>query len=482
MAIHTKVGILSQIPGASASVTPGLIDGLYADFLTKELDFMDDSLIYPRYEWFTSPSFTYTGSYNWEDLGTTWRAWRYEYTKEENEYWLTRSSRSPFKYKNFVQDPTVTGANPLEIIRLVFPAPNGDFNIPYPNPKGSDHYSYHNSSMPLLHNRTKFRIPLVEAAYSYSVFETDNIEDQSWVRDNQAEYDSKMVEINSLNSQWDAIIPLVDAKSLEYGSLIDSGADQGLIDTAYSELLALQAQQGAFGEASQQLWSELGTISNASNFLAPDTMAGRRDKLREGRERWQYLVDQIVVRDLTPEETTEMELLESNERVLFVTSDIYASMWSDERFSNVYNSSYSLNLTNHPLGTMPSDVLPGITDINWLPGVLSKGESGLDLLPATGNPGDVIRVAGYAGENAAEPQETFAWDPQNSEWSQGFYYRFLADIMTTACAKRDPQLKAKNELMMSMRPAQFAGFYIPAFAITFAGEGMFLTAYETLQA
>ena len=58
MAIHTKVGILSQIPGASASVTPGLIDGLYADFLTKEFDFLDDSLMYPQDEWFTADPMT----------------------------------------------------------------------------------------------------------------------------------------------------------------------------------------------------------------------------------------------------------------------------------------------------------------------------------------------------------------------------------------------------------------------------------------
>ena len=468
MAIHTKVGILTQVPGSSASVTPGLIDGLYADFLTKSLDFMDDSRMYPKYEWFTASSRAYIGIGDWEELATTYRAWRDEYTKAEKEYWLTRSIRAPFQYKNFVKDPAPysnnwNGSNPVEWIRMVYPAPNGDFNMPYPNPTGSDHYMYHNSSMPLLHNRTKFRIPIVEAALSYSIFETGMIEDQNWVRDNQAAIDAKQVEIDTVLAMF---LPIagpggaIQLKNDELQGLINSGADQSLIDIAQGELDSLNSQSAAFDAQLEILNQDFADLENNSQWVEPDTMETRFTRYRQGRERWLYLVREMVNRDLTPEEILEMESLEANERVLSAgNGDLHVSMWSDERFAPLYDNNSG---TNHPLGTMPADVFPGITDINILPAVQNSS-----LLPSVGNPGDVIRVI---------DEDYYAWDPQNQEWSYNFYDKFLYNLMTTSNAKRDAHVKAKNELALAMRPVEFAGFYIPGFAITVDG------AYETIQA
>ena len=166
MAIHTKVGILTHVPGSTASVTPGLIDGIYADFLTKEFDFLDDPRMAVQNAWFTNDPWEYTNHHtgDWEDLAGIYRQWRDAYKKAEGDYWLTRYSRSPFLYQNFVQDPS-GWANSIETIRLVWPAPNGEFNLPYPNPTYTDGYSFTNSSRPLKHNMTRIKMPSLKALY-----------------------------------------------------------------------------------------------------------------------------------------------------------------------------------------------------------------------------------------------------------------------------------------------------------------------------
>ena len=183
MAIHTKVGILTHVPGSSASVTPGLIDGIYADFLTKELDFLDDPRMGVQNAWFTNDPWEYTNHHvhDWEDLAGTYRAWRDQYLKAENEYWLTRSVRAPFRYENFVQDPT-GWANSFEVIRLVWPAPNGEFNLPYPNPTYTDGYSFTNSSRPLKHNMTRIKMPSLKALYDqFGYNEYDCVLDEPFI-------------------------------------------------------------------------------------------------------------------------------------------------------------------------------------------------------------------------------------------------------------------------------------------------------------
>jgi len=342
---------------------------------------------------------------------------------------------------------------------MIYPAPNGDFNMPYPNPTGSDHYMYYNSSLPLKHNKTKFRIPIVEAALSYSINEIDFIEDQSYVRDNQAEINAKQAELATNQTAWDLLTSDLQTLYGELNQLTNDGAPQTLIDAKQAEIDVKEIDNNSFYNQQQPVALELQTLQDASQWVQPDTMIYRFMEYREGRDRWLYLIGQMTQRDLTLEETAEMESLEANERVLSGTGDFYVSMWSDERFAPFYDRNGG---TNHPLGTMPADVLPGITDINVLPAVQNSS-----LLPSVGNPGDVIRVIN---------EDYYAWDPQNQEWSYNFYDKFLYNLMNTSNSKRDAYLKAKNELALAMRPVEFAGFYIPGFAITVDG------AYETLQA
>jgi hypothetical protein len=333
----------------------------------------------------------------------------------------------------------------------------------------------------LKHNRTKFRIPLVDAAFSYSNNELDSIEPQVEVRDNQAAIDLVQASIDLINNAANVIndnqrLPnmfLIEPTHAELQALIDSGADQNLIDAKQAEYDTLVANENMYVAQMDAIYAgsltngvtlgdfqqQIVDLENVSNWIL-NTKSGKLTRYREGRDRWLYLIGQMIQRDLTPEETAEMESLEANERVLYATGDVYVSMWSDERYSYMYDN-YSY-LTNHPVGTMPIDVLPGINDINVLPAVLNTS-----LLPQVGNPGDIIHVL-----NEGE----YAWDPQNQEWSMTFVDRFLADLMSTGRMKRDAFLKAKNELALAMRPTEFAGFYIPAFAITVGG------AYETLQA
>jgi hypothetical protein len=104
------------------------------------------------------------------------------------------------------------------------------------------------------------------------------------------------------------------------------------------------------------------------------------------------------------------------------------------------------DLTNHPLGTMPFEVLPGVTSLNRLPAV-----SSISLLGATGSAGDIVMVDG----------DDFAWDPQNEEWSRGFYRRFLSPFTTRLQQIVDAKLKAVNENILATRPFLFAGIYTP---------------------
>jgi hypothetical protein len=504
MAIHTKVGILTHVPGSSASVTPGLIDGLYADFLTKEFDFLDDIRYYPQDAWFSNDPWEYTNhaTGDWEDIASTYREWRDEYLKESNEYWLKRSIRTPFQYKNFVKD-TSGYDNPIEYIRLVYPAPNGEFNLPYPNPKWSEAYSYHNSSYPLRHNMTRVTLPLIDLAFAASFASGINwiLEPSSYVRDNQAAIDAVQVSIDLINNATNVINALrvtnyllIEPMWNELQSLINSGADQSLIDSKqveYNTIADLENSYGAQMDAISlgsltngvslgDLQNQIGDLQNNSQWVQPDTMEKRNTDYRANRDAYFKLMNEIAIGGNRSESLSRDSLTEEDFVIIkdkFLNHDFSVdnpNPWNDERFSFAWGDgqnpvegapNYTIQgqigsgdgnntMTNHPLGTLPSEVLPGVTSINWLPAVLNTS-----LLPSIGNPGDVIRVINDEFENVA-------WDPQNAEWSSGFYYRFLNPFISTMNQIRDAKLKAKNELALAMKPFIFAALHIPAFSLT----------------
>ena len=107
---------------------------------------------------------------------------------------------------------------------------------------------------------------------------------------------------------------------------------------------------------------------------------------------------------------------------------------------------------------MPFEVLPNVTKINRLSAVKNTS-----LLPSVGNPGDVIRVG-------LDDYSDYAWDPQNQEWSVGFYSRFIGTFEERMSAIRDAKCKAKNELALAMKPFIFSGLHIPSFSLSTSNE------------
>ena len=502
MAIHTKVGILSQIPGASASVTPGLIDGLYADFLTKEFDFLDDSLMYPQDEWFTADPMTYIGTNSWEDLETTYWQWRDNRNSPEVNYWNSRRTRVPFVYQNFVQDPASysnngNGSSSIEFIRLVYPSPSGEFNIPYPNPRGSEHHPRYNPSKPLKHNMTRISLPLEDLYYAYA-YQTGMVEClyPYFIKDNQAAIDAKQAERDAITAEWIPVDELVSTKEQEKQNLIDSGADQSLIDSLAAELAILYAQQDAFAEARSSVDAELSSLNEASqniynplNKFTPhranrDELFKELNEMAIARERgvskkWDNTLG--LWRDYTEEELARIEYLRTDhlsfdyslENPNPFSDEIYRFAWGDGVNPNgggnftihSVSSGDNINLstlTNHPEGTMPFEVLQGVYKLNVLPAAKS-----ISLLPATGMAGDIIKV--YDGMNDGYPQYIdYAWDPQNQEWSTGFYYRFLGPILNNAST--DAKTFRKSELILAMNPFTFAALHIPTFSLSTNGK------------
>ena len=508
MAIHTKVGILTHVPGSSASVTPGLIDGLYADFLTKEFDFLDDSRMYPQDAWFTNDPWEYTNhaTGDWEDIATTYRGWRDYYLKESNEYWITRSVRIPFQYENFVMDPSGGSSNPLEVIRLVYPAPNGDFNIPYPNPKWSDGYAYNNSSYPLRHNMSRMTLPLSDMAWqaARASGSEDILESQQWVRDNQTQIDTAQASLDLMNNAANFIndnqrLPNMNLMNVAYEelqTLINNGAEQALIDAKQAEYDTLVALENTYVAQMTEIYAGSLTdglsngyfenhiidLENNSQWVRPNTFSERNNNYRANRDAFFKAMNELALggdlstmygpngQGITEEEFAAM-------RATFLGHDFLDNSpnpWSDEAYrfawgdgvnpvegannvtihGSIFGDWGQNTMTNHPVGTMPFEVLPNVTKINRLPAV-----ENISLLPAVGNPGDVIRANG----------DEYAWDPQNQEWSTGFYIRFLGTFDERMRNIRDARLKAKNELALAMRPHLFAALHIPSFCLSTSG-------------
>ena len=379
-----------------------MIDGLYADFLTKEFDFLDDARMYPHDEWFTADPMTYIGSGDWEDAGTTYRAWLYNRRSIENEYWSLRHARIPFQYQNFVQDPTVNGtSNALEMVRIVYPAPNGDFNVPYPNIKGSEQYSFNNSSYPLKHNMTRITLPVIDLAFQTSRASdlSTILENQNWIND--AAPDTMH---NREQAYRVARIDFMDTMA----SLIPNG-----------------------GMAPDRVLSE----EEAATLATSRAIVENYDSLTNNPNPW----DDERYRFVWGDGTNPVEGAQNGT----------IHQWVGYGDGNNY-------MTNHPLGTMPFEVLPGVTMLNILPAVKN-----ISLAPTVGNPGDMVKLLN---------DDFYAWDPQNQEWSKNFYYRFISPFVGRMNGLRDWKVSCKNELGSSMKPFAFASLHIPAFSLSTSNE------------
>ena len=232
MAIHTKVGILTQEPGSS---TPGLIDGIYAEFITKALDFLDDLRTYPQREWFTSDPMSYVGMGDWEDVATTYRAWRDQYNKAAYDYWESRYRRTPFSYSRYAIDPAPygDGSNPIDWVRGTNPAKNGDFIFPFPNPTGIEHYSFHNPASPSIRRRARLSMSTVAEFGFMASMANDSayyIEEQGQIRDNQAAVDAKQAQYSILDSEYLASMAYSNiSASFSVGSGIEGNVSKAVM-------------------------------------------------------------------------------------------------------------------------------------------------------------------------------------------------------------------------------------------------------------
>jgi hypothetical protein len=493
MAINERVGILTHVPGDSR-VTPGLIEGLYVDYLTKELDFLDDLRVSPSIESMNSP---YSG-----DLDTLYRQWRDERFVREVNYWNARKNREPFTYQNFVIDPSADGSNAFEWLRTVTPSPNGDFNVPYPNPVGSTQSFFYNSERPLKHLYLRVNLPVEDMGFSCAYASGCNywLESTSQVRDNQAAIDVVQVSIDLINNAANIIndnqrLPnmfLIEPTHNDLQSLIDSGADQTLIDAKQAEYDAIIALENTYVAQMDEIYlgsltngvslgdfqNQILDLENNSQWVSPNTMEKMNTDFRANRDAYLKAMNELalgtplseqygMVLGVYKESLTEEDLAAMRQAYLdFDAAETNPNPWSDERFRFAWGDGQnpvegapngtihnmigwgqgSNDLTNHPLGTMPFEVLPGVTSLNRLPAV-----SNISLLSATGSTGDIVMVDG----------EDFAWDPQNEEWSRGFYLRFLSPFTGHFQAMVDAKLKAVNENILATRPFLYASLYVP---------------------
>jgi hypothetical protein len=88
-------------------------------------------------------------------------------------------------------------------------------------------------------------------------------------------------------------------------------------------------------------------------------------------------------------------------------------------------------------------------DIKYIRAVPTIGER-----PLTGQPGDVILV-GNVNSNTG-----YAWDPLSNTWSNSFYDTIYDEVLTEIRAKQNAFAKAKNELILSMKPFTWANNYM----------------------
>jgi hypothetical protein len=88
-------------------------------------------------------------------------------------------------------------------------------------------------------------------------------------------------------------------------------------------------------------------------------------------------------------------------------------------------------------------------DFDFIKGVATFGN-----LPPTGNGGDLIMVgtpASYVG---------YAWDPISNTWSSTMYDFIDGQILTNRRAVMDAHMKAKNEMILAMRPFTWSAYHL----------------------
>lgn len=407
MAINERVGILTIIPGESLP-QPGLVDGIYAVNLTKDFDFLDDATMRPLATDFRSNPMDAFGGGDWEDLATTYRQWRDEFSKQEREYWLSRVWKDTLTFRNADIDPHPLGSNTYEHIRLVYPSREGVFNFPYPDPVGSDKYSFFNRRRNLYKDYTLFRMPDVKSMFEqFAISEMPVAAGYIWDPVNQVQVPA---------NRFDYVDPMGEEVRDADGNLT------GYVPVTYPD-----------SNVEDIYWS---------------TFRARKDQMN-------WLITTNFHRDLTPDE--EVQLTHLKDFFINFDKDYFYDLTSpygksDEVLeSGLYWPPY-LALFR---------VLSGAESLNILPPFKTLEEARL----VTGNRGDIARILNDGGNG----WDFLIWDEEGSTWENNAANISMSDIDTMFRARRDARLKAKNELALSMRPFIFAALDIPSFQVTTDG-------------
>jgi hypothetical protein len=398
MAINEKVGILTHVPG-EVLPQPGLIDNIYAKILTKELDFLDDVNSRPLASDFTADPTVYTNVNSWEDLGMVYRAWRDAYFKEQNEYWLSRTWKDELVFRNWVQDPVPGGGNPYEFLRFTVPSREGEFNLPYPNPAGSEHYSFQNSRRALYEDYTLYRMPDIQSMFD------------QYLQDEERG-------ISQIISYTDSLFEEVYD---ENGEL--TGYTSGVYDIEIGDLFT--------------------------------TYRARRDEMY-------WLLSNKRFSPLTSQQEIRLNALKSwytnfDKQAYLEMSSIYGKT-EEEINTPVLDSSGNSFDKWYPGTRSLYSSLEGATSFNILPPFQNIQSARL----VTGNVGDVARILDDGGQGI----DYLVWDQVSNSWENMSTNVAMSDYDTTVRARRDARLKAKNEVILAMRPFLFAGLDIPSFQLT----------------
>lgn len=409
-----KVGVKTDLAGAAPFIAPLADPNVFSYKTVCQFDFLDDSRFYPttaQYEWGQyEPVFNQWGGYVGDeaDDDTRYRAWRDGYQKAMNGENIARAERNPIKPNRVTFYPTPESD----------PSRDGYWNgVQFPFHKWE---------------QVNFTLTSFEGGEHPFMYGFNTI------------FNDTSKPIVMCNTK--VMIPIRDAARRM--GMNEMGVFWVTGDT-YSST----------GSTTNEFWNSAGPISSDYDALLL--------KLRNGV--------------ITEAERITLENIESIAIDFWSKEEYYPSVWSNSDYVAMFNNpnpNHPINAiqlydptyntfmakygTNHPDGTTPFDVLGDITDITFLSYVKHIKE-----LPETGNAGECIKLVDYdySGNNN-HVFKYFAWDPQNQKWSEGFFNRFIEPIRTMQRALRDAKAKAKNEVLLSIRPFTFAALHCIDYRIT----------------
>lgn len=405
-----KVGVRTDLTGAAPFIAPLANPNVFSYKTVNQFDFLDDSRFYPttaQYEWAQyGPELNQWGG-NISDDGDTetrHRQWRDSYLRVTNEKFSAQSERYAIKPNR----------------QVVYPTPESD---PYRESHWDKvHFPFHKWEQ--LH----FTLTSLDGGEHPFMYGFNTIWSDS----------SKPV----VMSNTVVMIPIREA-ARRFG--MNEMGNSYITGDTYSST----------GSITNELWNSAWGVKNDYEILLK--------KLRDGL--------------ITEAEFITLETIEPIVIDVWSKEEYYPNVWSNYDYVAVFNNpnpnhpnhqidsnhpEYPQYSTNHPDGTTPFDVLGDITDITFLSYV-----NHVKQLPETGNAGECILLVDYDySSNNQHVIKYFAWDPQNQKWSEGFFNRFIEPIRVMQRSQRDAKLKAKNELLLSMRPFTFAALHCIDYRIT----------------